>query len=108
MPAKEPAVEGEWLGPQGSHVAPERVRWHAATVHRMDPGRREPLNAINNTQYGVSAAEYAECSVEFAHVRSQILSNDAGLIEDSSEDAAAMTARSDIMMTAEDTVAHGT
>src|SRR5258708_7834346 len=80
MPAKEPAVEGERWGHQGGHVALQRVCGHAATVHRMDPGRRKPLNATNNTQYGVSAAEYADRSVEFAHVRSQILSNDAGLI----------------------------
>src|SRR5258708_38718625 len=80
MPAKEPAVEGERLGPQGGHVALQRVCGHAATVHRMDPGRRKPLNATNNTQYGVSAAEYADRSEEFAHVRSQTLSKDAGVI----------------------------
>jgi hypothetical protein len=78
--AKEPTVEGERLGPQGSHVALKRVCGHAAAVHRMDPGRRKPLNATYNIQYRVSPAEYADCSVEFAHVRSQILSNDAGLI----------------------------
>jgi hypothetical protein len=29
----------------------------AAAVHRMDPGRRKPLNATYNTQNGVNAAE---------------------------------------------------
>jgi hypothetical protein len=57
MPAKKPAVKGEGLGPQGGHIALQRLCGQAAAVHRMDPGRRKPLNATNNTQNGVSAAE---------------------------------------------------
>jgi hypothetical protein len=62
VPAREPAVEDERLGPQGGHVALHRVCAHAATVPRMDPARRKPLNAVNDTQYGVSAAEMPTAS----------------------------------------------
>ena len=57
MPAKEPAVEDEGLGPQGGHVALQCLCGQAAAVHRMNPGRRKPLNATDNTENGVSATE---------------------------------------------------
>lgn len=57
MPAKEPAVKGEGLGPQGGRVALQCVCGQAAAVHRMDPSRPKPLNATYNAQNGVSAAE---------------------------------------------------
>src|SRR5271166_363148 len=46
----------------------------------MDPRRPKPLDATYNTQNRVGTAEQAGRSVPFAHVRSQILSNDGGLI----------------------------
>jgi hypothetical protein len=74
----------------------------------MDPGRRKPLNAVNNTQYGVSAAEMPTAPYRSRMSVAKFSRTMPGRSRTPPKDAAAMTARSDIMMTVEDTVAHET